>query len=118
MIRFQRLLCAFPVLLTLSACQGSQSVSQSKYGDKWPFTVTQGTLDCTVVALPGVLVANSPKAVTLKSGENTYAINGAARTHAEKFGYKDLNEIWKDDSTGGKVPIPDEIIQKGLEFCK
>ncbi len=83
-------------------------ISQKNYGDEWPFTVPEGELECFP---PGIVI--------FKVNAQTYAANGLAGSR----GYKNIDEIWKDDQekvregmTFTKVS-KDNIIKKGLELC-
>lgn len=83
------------------------TVTQAEYGEKWPFAVDGGKLSCM-----------KPSWVLLESGGVTYAVNGSARSHAERFGWSDANTIWRDDpvTQGSKVPMT-PLIERGLELC-
>jgi len=88
-------------------------ISQQQYGDKWPFTVSKGILECVP---PGI--------ITFHTKKNIYAINGLASS----MGYDKIRQIWRDDPK--KKISPDQpsslmtkvdlgpIIEKGLELCK
>jgi hypothetical protein len=63
-----------------------------------------------------------PGIITFKTRNKTYAINGLASSR----GYKDIDEIWKDDPrkqgmehSGNLITKVDlgAIISKGLELC-
>ena len=109
--------CLTLLILILAGCsiEGYPAkVTQAEYGEQWPFTVAEGTIDCN----PSV--DNSGRDVVLRVGEDVYAVNGKARGTAQKTGlYKDLAEIWRDQpaNNGGKVAIPDKLIQQGLKIC-
>jgi hypothetical protein len=87
-------------------------VTQEQYGDNWPFTVSQGYLECFP---PGI--------ITFKVNEKAYAVNSLATSR----GYPKINAIWKDDPNLGvqssnrqiltKVDIT-PIINMGLDLCK
>ena len=105
------------ILATLLGCsvgEGSTKVTQAEYGDRWPFTVPEGVIDCIPRPEGG-----AGGDVILAVGEDTYAGNGTARSKVRTRLYKDLAGIWRDQPAGneGKVPIPDELIQKGLRIC-
>lgn len=81
------------------------SVTQSEYGDRWPFTVTEGTLRCY----------NDPprKHVVLDAGNGVqYGLNGAARG-AGKF--PDSKQIMKPERFGVHLQ---PFIDRGLTLCK
>ncbi|MEP0755593.1 YebY family protein [Trichocoleus sp. Lan] len=89
---------------------GDGKVTQAEYGERWPFTVPEGIIDCV-----------SRADVVLRVGEDVYAINGTARGKAKPGGeYKDLAQIWRDQTAdvGGKVGIPGELMEKGLKICE
>ncbi|MBF0117032.1 MAG: hypothetical protein HQM04_18560 [Magnetococcales bacterium] len=108
-------------------------ITQQEYGEKWPFTVSRGVLTCTNNMLIlekdlwGSLFRNKDE-INIAG----YAINGKARsevrsslewnsTHAEKYPviFADLTEIWRDNPSirGSKIPIPQDIFEKGLAVC-
>lgn len=88
-------------------------ITKQQYGDKWPFTVSKGTLECVP---PGI--------ITFHTKRNTYAVNGLASSR----GYAEIDKIWRDDPK--KKISPDQpsslmtkvdlgpIIERGLELCK
>lgn len=82
-------------------------VTQAEYGDRWPFTVPEGTVRCSGTAGAG--------AVTFEAGGRTYAVNGTARTQKT---FPDIDPIWRDspNGLGLKVSIG-PIIDKGLSLC-
>jgi hypothetical protein len=84
-------------------------ITQRQYGEKWPFLVAKGKLECIP---PGIII--------FKANNKKYAINGLASSR----GYKDLNEIWKDapsnqENSTNRINKMDlgVIISKGLELC-
>ena len=81
--------------------------------EKWPLTVQSGTLRCEPLStMPKV------KLVTFTSNGKTYAVNGIARGHAKKHGWRQIDEIWKADPKvpGMKINI-DLLIDRGLALC-
>ncbi|MDM8563956.1 DUF2511 domain-containing protein, partial [Candidatus Marithioploca araucensis] len=85
-------------------------IIQEDYGEKWPFTLPNGELECYH---PGI--------VTFKANGTTYAVNGLAKSR----GYSDIDDIWKiapninpnkEGLQGRKMDIGN-IIKKGLELC-
>lgn len=88
-------------------------ITEQQYGDKWPFTVSQGTLECIP---PGI--------ITFHVNKKTYAVNGLASSR----GYTEIDKIWRDDPN--KKISPDQpsslmtkvdlgpLIERGLELCK
>lgn len=80
-------------------------VTKPEYGDKWPFTIPEGTIYCL-----------GYKEVVIKYEEKFYAVNGSAMGGNK---YHPLTEIWRDNPQypGGKIP-PTGIIKRGLDLCK
>ncbi len=86
-------------------------ITEEQYGEEWPFIVSKGVLECMP---PGI--------ITFKARNQTYAVNGLASSR----GYKDIDEIWKDDprqlgmensaNVINKIDLG-AIISKGLELC-
>jgi len=72
-------------------------ITRDKYGDKWPFIVNQGYLEC----LP-------PGIVTFRLNDKIYAVNGLASSR----GYLDIDEIWREDPIHEKLPHDSEMITK------
>ncbi len=81
-------------------------ITQKQYGEEWPFIVAKGVLECM-----------SPGILTFKVRDKVYAINGLASSR----GYKDKEEIWKEDPNKQGMEINkvdlSAIISKGLELC-
>ncbi|HDN26268.1 MAG TPA: DUF2511 domain-containing protein [Thioploca sp.] len=86
-------------------------ITQQEYGNKWPFTVQKGKLECFP---PGI--------VTFSVGEQTYAINGLASSR----GYPVIDELWRTAPNqeglqpGSMFVIKVDmgsIINKGLDLC-
>ena len=106
-------------------------IRKEDFGDKWPFTVSEGELRCHARAHhphPLARYASGPfLGVTLATGREEYAVNGTA----DSFGFTEVNPIWKDDpvweeenylaaffgGSGPKVSLT-PIIRAGLELCK
>jgi hypothetical protein len=88
------------------------SVSRAEYGDKWPYTIPEGTLNCEVRMVSGY----KKQDITISYNGKVYAINGSARSSRK---YSPLEEIWKEGPRfpGSKIPDPG-IIQKGLALCR
>ncbi len=90
----------------------SVNISEKDYGDRWPFLVSKGKLNCEGRSGFG--------AVTFTAQGITYAINGTAKALAkQRKGWKDIDEIWKSNPKlpGTKINIS-PIIEKGLSLCK
>jgi hypothetical protein len=111
---------ALVVLVLLAACAPQATptptprgrlVTRAEFGERWPFTVESGVLDCIGVG-----------EAVFRVGNVTYAINGTARSWADRHGYVDLADslIWRDDPAhpgmGLKVYIGG-MIQLALQQC-
>ncbi len=92
-----------------------KEIHQKEFGDKWPFTVPSGTLECRE-GVEVVFVVNG----------KTYAVNGAASGSRQ---YHDLIEIWKDDpelsilfKNRPDLPKPklsiNAILDRGVALCQ
>ena len=93
-------------LLIIAAPVQAETITAAEYGDKWPFTVNEGTLIC----LP-------PGAVILRTRQGRYNINGLAISHYERN--KHVREIWKLDPKNPEMRISlGDIIPRGLKLCK
>jgi hypothetical protein len=104
-------------IVAFNAYSESITISKEDFGDRWPFTVSQGKLSC------------SGNAVTFKANGKIYAVNGTAKSR----GFAEINEIWKNDEEmikilkesflGEDIGSPPKInigpiIDKGLSLCK
>ena len=108
-------------LFLLSICAAfsqqkfSVKVTESEYGKKWPFTVSEGTILCETIPnqRPNIAI------LTFKVGSKEYALNGLAKARMEKRGFKDIVEIWKDDPEipGAKVSVG-PMIARGLKLAE
>ena len=121
------ILCKVVMLFSITiilSCSGTNAepgvlVTKSEFGNKWPFTVNKGRLECRGIS------------VIFHAKGKAYAVNGSARTE----GYAKINEIWKDDQEKLKIlkeAFPNEeiesvsvpkisigpIIDKGLSLCE
>ncbi len=104
------LLLLFPAVVFAGDCPKNQAyVSADKYGDEWPFTVTEGCLQC------------KSNAIVMHSGGKTYNINGKA-IGRYKNRYTDSWKILKPHPNkivaegGGKMNVR-PIIKEGLKLC-
>jgi hypothetical protein len=91
------------------ACGGAAPgirVTSAEYGDAWPFTIPEGTIECQrESARSGRLL------VTLNDGKGImYGLNGSAKT----FGFPDGGEILKPGKVGVDVQ---PFIERGLTLC-
>lgn len=70
-------------------------VKYEDFGDRWPFTVTKGYIDCV------------GRSAIFRAGLGEYALNGYARSR----GYSPIDPIWRDDPSipGVKVNIGEMI---------
>lgn len=111
----------------LHADSNEITISLTDLGEKWPFTVEQGSLSC-----------RNGNSIVFSANGNTYAVNGAA----SQSGFKDIGPIWRQNPSDiefrkeiaksegktlkeineimgpmSKVDIA-EIISMGLKLCK
>jgi hypothetical protein len=101
-------LCSVLMLVASDAHAASVTISKQEYGNDWPFSCEKGILSCEQNGL-----------VTFTTGGKTYAINGAARTAAERRGWNEVHPIWRNNPEfpGTKINIG-PIIRRGLDLCK
>jgi Protein of unknown function (DUF2511) len=99
----------FSCFIVSSASPFAQKIKKSDFGDKWPFTVNEGVLDC--------IGTNGFGEVIFTAKGVTYAVNGIASGTKK---YKELKLIWKDEPRKDFGPKKDigPIIQAGLKLCK
>ncbi|MCK5720588.1 MAG: DUF2511 domain-containing protein [Thiomargarita sp.] len=89
--------------------QPAQLITEQDYGEKWPFTIKEGKLECF-----------PPGMITFSAGNIMYALNSLASSS----GYADIKEIWRDEPNKqelrpefiNKVDIGHLIIE-GLKLC-
>ena len=83
-------------------------VTRAEFGERWPFTVESGYVDCE-----GVYEA------VFRVGDKTYAINGTARSWANRRGYLDITtSIWRDNPIGMGLKVNiGEMIDLALREC-
>lgn len=109
--KYQRKLAYYKDQLDQLRRQPPLLVTQAQYGDKWPFTVPEGKLECLP---PGIL--------TFRVNNQTYAVNNLASSR----GYKDITPIWREIPQTAKIQsvsittkvdmLP--LINRGLELCQ
>jgi hypothetical protein len=108
-----KLIVTFFLLLGASiSYAGSAKITESEYGEKWPLSVQNGTLNCTPLGTLAI--------VTFTANGVTYAVNGTAKARAKQNGWREINEIWRDNPNpqhGPKINIG-PIVEKGLSLCK
>lgn len=80
---------------------------QADYGESWPFTVSEGILNC------------EGGMVTFWSEGWTYAVNGLARGAMAQRGWRDVTLIWRDTPAGSVTPKVDLswVITMGMDMC-
>lgn len=110
-------------IISTGAMAGKKKINNSEFGDKWPFTVSEGILKC------------SKRMITFTTKDGvTYGVNGTAKN----FGHPAIEPIWKvdtamleelakafnktvDEVIGDDPPIRisiGPIIKVGLELCE
>jgi len=84
-------------------------LKQSEYGENWPFSVSEGVLECFP---PGI--------ITFQVKDKTYAVNGLANSR----NYLKIDDIWRNapptleqDTTSTRKMELSPVINKGLELC-
>ena len=82
-----------------------KEVSQKDFGEKWPFTISSGRVEC-----------RGNKEVVFVSKDKVYALNGKASGSKK---YRNLFEVWREnyEFPGSRIPVTD-MIQLGLQFCR
>lgn len=100
-------LVALIVMCLIPACSQEKkgiNVSKDEFGDKWPFTVEAGVVDC--VKGGGAI---------FKSNGQSYQLNGTA----SHMGFQPINPIWRDnpDIKGTKINIG-PMISLALQQCR
>jgi|SRR6267143_4487554 len=94
------------------AIAGTATIRAADYGDRWPFTVSEGIIECTPFR-------ESLHVLTFTSGGQTYGLNGTARNLAREKGNAEITVIWKDDPKNGGAKINiGPIIDKALSLCE
>lgn len=92
-----------------------QVVSRAEFGNQWPLTVDGGTLRCKFPDSERPQV----HALLIEVGYETYALNGVAKTHAARNGWRDVREIWRDNPhiPGTKVPVS-PLVSRAEVLCR
>lgn len=100
---FATLFIGLILVISCTPKQDGITITEKEYGDKWPFTVKEGVLECR----------NGSEVVFTAEGK-TYALNGTA-VGTKK--YEAIEAIWKDDPAfpGMKIGIGD-LIRRGLDL--
>ncbi len=84
------------ILFTTNTYAGEAAVSSDQYGEKWPFTVSEGIVKCKKYQSGNHIL----DAVTFLSEGKEYAINGHAITVSKDSSLKinqSIDSIWKED---------------------
>lgn len=81
-----------------------QAITQEQFGKDWPFTVSDGSVDC----VDGI-------GAVFKSGGVSYQLNGIA----DAIGYAAIETIWRDspDIPGTKIGLG-SVLELALDECK
>lgn len=81
-------------------------LSEAMLGEKWPLTVSEGTIAC------------SGTAILFQTSQGLYAVNGTARGQREANGWKDIFDIAKPDpSIAGATFSLQPLLDVGLKLC-
>ena len=112
---FQFIIVAFIIAATALAAPSSIRVTEAEFGDKWPFTVSDGVIIYESLKLQSRTLA----ILTFKVGEKVYALNGIASGRAKTAGYLPIEEIWKQNPRNPRLKIDiGPIIERGLELAE
>lgn len=92
-----------------------QVVTRQELGADWPLTLDVVTLRCKWPDSERMQL----QALLVEVGGDFYAINGVARTHAARNGWRDVKEIWRGDprNPGAKVPLS-PLIERAEALCR
>lgn len=92
-----------------------QVVTRKEFAANWPLKLDVVTLRCK---WPD---SQRPQlhALLVEVGGDFYALNGTARAHAKANGWRDVQEIWRDDprNPGLKVPLT-PLIERAQALCR
>lgn len=111
------LLASLSTLAAASPCgtigRDSVCVTESEYGDTWPFTFPAGELSCYTQHIAGMKRAE----VVITHRGKTYAINGTAMANKD---YLNSAPITKPHPQfiGGWMTPPSDFIHRGLALCR
>jgi hypothetical protein len=86
-----------------------QRLRAADFGEDWMLAIDEVSVSC----------AHYPAMVIYRVGSGVYAVNGLAQGMAERFAWKDIDEIWLDDPEGiapkkSLTPLMDAI----TEMCE
>ena len=73
-----------------------KKISSSEFGDKWPLTVDEGTLQCIQFEVNGIN-PDVLRGVIFKTKDKTYSVNGVAASHGVDYGFEEISVITKID---------------------
>lgn len=73
-----------------------KSLTQKDFGDKWPLSVDNATVQCVQYNVDGVN-PELMKGIILVVDGKTYGLNGTAKSQGSQLGYEDISTIWLDD---------------------
>ncbi len=108
MSRFSTLVLLLFTMSMISCDKGTKNLSAGDFGDKWPFTVSSGEVECI----------GHDYQIVFESGGRTYALNDAAKA-SESF--EDISVIVKPDPNypGGLVKMDLSLIEfEALKLCQ
>lgn len=107
MLKIRLAMIGILTVAILAACERAFAVeiSQAEYGDKWPFTVPSGRLECIPYSK-----------VVFHAGGVAYAVNGLAMSDKR---YRNIRPIWRDNpGVGGPKVNIGSVLDRGLALCK
>lgn len=91
------------IALTLLSCSengpkvlNEKNISKQEFGEKWPFTVDKGLIQCVQYEIDG-LAPDLTKGVIFIEDGKTYGVNGTAKSQGKTLGYEDILLILNDD---------------------
>lgn len=103
-----------PLPPALRPVRGRLPVSRATWPGEWPFTLPAGELECQRLPhMPDL------EAVLLHGDDGaTYAVNGIASSHAARYGWRTLRQVWREDPAipGARVPVGD-MVARGRALC-
>jgi hypothetical protein len=83
---------------------GQIKVSRDEFGERWPFVVSEGVLECE----------KGSRAVTFAAMGKVFALNGTARTR----GYEDVLPIWLHNPDNQELRVSTrDVLNKALALC-
>jgi hypothetical protein len=109
------------------ACKGASperpatphnKLTRADLRDAWPFKVDEVELGCRDLGLRTSTGDGLP-ALYFVAGGVTYALNGTAKSHADKQGWQaDFRALWRDDpaNPGAKVSVG-PLLERARQLC-